>query len=396
MRVLYYGNEIWCNSGYGRCAHKITYGLAIAGHEVGLQTNFGLLGGILNDGTVLHYPQGGGFSEAELFANYSIDKWDIVIAQYDIWALDSIPQRIRDTNAIFCPYVPIDHEFITPRLKPKLDASFEIVAMCKYGERLLRESGYNNVRTIYHGVDTNIYKPLEDYDKATARTLLGFKEDDFVIGMVQMNRSGRKDIPRQLEAVKMFADNNPDVNVRVYLHTHATQPDGDNLNEIIKHLGLEDKVRLPNERMYLLGFSDQEMAKVYQGSDVLLHASPSEGFGMPVIESFACGTNVIATDSTSMTELLEPTPEFMVKISDWTWAGQIPAKVKIVDRNDIAEKLNKALNSDLKSYEKKLHEHCVKTFDWQNVIIPQWVKFVEDVEIKIEQTCVRVPKIPTM
>lgn len=395
MRILYYGNAPFTSSGYGRCAHHITTGLLKCGHEVGQQVNFGILGGIINYNGVKLYSQGSGFSETELFANYAIDKWDIIIAQYDIWALDSIPQRIRDTNAIFCPYTPIDHEFITPRLKAKLDCSFEIVAMCRFGEKKLRESGYNNVRTIYHGVDTNIYKPLSDeYDKGVARTLLGFQEDDFVIGMVQMNRSGRKDIPRQLEAIKMFIDENPDTNVKVYLHTLATQPDGDNLGEIIKHLGLEDRIRIPNDRMYLLGFTDQEMAKVYQGSDVLLHASPSEGFGMPIIESQSCGVPVIATNSTSMTELLEPQPEFLVKTKDYTWAGQIPARVPIVDREDIADKLGRVLNTNLKDYETRLTPYVKKTYDWETVIIPKWKQFIEDVEIRMERDCVRVPKIP--
>lgn len=394
MRILYYGNEIWCNSGYGRCAHKITYGLARYGHEVGLQANFGLLGGILNDGVVKHYPQGSGFSETELFANYAIDKWDIIIAQYDIWALDSIPQRIQDTNAIFCPYVPIDHEFITPRLKQKLDKSFEIIAMCKYGEKMLRDAGYNNVRTIYHGVDTNVYKPIEDYDKETARTLLGFQPDDFVIGMVAMNRSGRKDIPRQLEAIKLFRDANPDVSIKVYMHTLANQPDGDNLSVIIQHLGLDDIVRLPNDRLYMLGYSDNEMSKIFQGADIMLQASPSEGFGMPIIEAQSCGVPVVATDSTSMTELLAPTPEFLVKIRDHTWAGQIPARIPIVDRDDIVEKLNKALNTDLSKYEPQLHEHCVRTYDWENVIVPRWQELIQHVETRMERDCVRTPKIP--
>ena len=392
MKVLWYSNSVWANSGYGRCAKYITYGLAKAGYQVGHQTNFGLIGGIVNDGMITHYPQGGGFSEGELFSNYVADKFDMAILQYDIWALDSIPDRIRQTNAVICPYVPLDHEFISPRLKSKLDASFELIAMCDYGEKLLRADGYKNVRTIYHGVDTEFYKPSEK-PKEQCKQLIGFSGKDFVIGMVAMNRTGRKDIPRQLEAIATFKNNHPELSTKLYLHTNLFQPDGDRLKDIIDYLGLGDCVRTPADREYALGYTDVEMSTVYNGCDVMLQASQSEGFGMPIVEAMACGTPVITSNTTAMTEMIQPvTPEFLVQPLDTTWIGSIPAKVAIMDRKSMVEKLELAASMDLLSMRDNLSSYAHNKYDW-NKIIPQWVKLVEDVGQRIEDECIKVPEV---
>lgn len=397
MKILWYSNSPHTSSGYGKCAKYICCGLKKAKFDISIQSNYGTLGGMRNyvcepNIEIPEFPQGGGFSEAETFHTYAVEKFDVISMQYDLWALDQIPNLVKQTNAIFCPYTPIDHLIISPRLKAKLDSCFEIVAMCKYGENLLGQNNYNNVRTIYHGVDTNIYKPPL-YSKEEARTLLGYEENSFVITMVAMNRTGRKDIPRQLEAVAKFRKNNPTSNIKLYLHTLAGQPDGDRLLDIIQYLKLDDIVRLPNERQYYLGFPEEEIAKIYQASDVLLAASNSEGFGIPIIESMACGTPVIASKTTSMSELLSPTPEFLVNPIDTHWVGTIPSQVHIIDRDDIVSKLQLAFDSDLKSYQEKLSQYAKETFDWKEKIIPQWIDFYKHIEERLELECVKIPKI---
>jgi glycosyltransferase involved in cell wall biosynthesis len=45
------------------------------------------------------------------------------------------------------------------------------------------------------------------------------------------------------------------------------------------------------------------MAHMYSAMDVLLNPSYGEGFGVPIVEAQACGTPVIVTDWTAMSEL---------------------------------------------------------------------------------------------
>jgi len=107
----------------------------------------------------------------------------------------------------------------------------------------------------------------------------------------------------------------------------------------------------------------------------------------------ACGTPVITSNTTAMTEMIAPvTPEFLVEPIDTTWIGSIPAKVAIMDRKSMVEKLELAASKDLLSYSDKLSSYAHNKYDW-NKIIPQWIKLVEDVGQRIEDECIKVPEV---
>lgn len=79
---------------------------------------------------------------------------------------------------------------------------------------------------------------------------------------------------------------------------------------VIEQLGLR-------ERVHFLGhLSDEDLATAYRGAIASVMPSHYEGFGLPVIESMACGTPVVCSNVTSLPEvagdaavLVEPTAE---------------------------------------------------------------------------------------
>jgi glycosyltransferase involved in cell wall biosynthesis len=69
--------------------------------------------------------------------------------------------------------------------------------------------------------------------------------------------------------------------------------------EIINYAKLSDKVHLKQN------VSDKELVQYYQSARVFVFPSKYEGFGIPLLESAACGTPVIANASASLVEIGE-------------------------------------------------------------------------------------------
>ncbi len=68
--------------------------------------------------------------------------------------------------------------------------------------------------------------------------------------------------------------------------------------EKIRGLGLEDHILCPD------GISDDDLPALYQGAIALVHPSRYEGFGLQLAEAMAGGVPVLASDATSLPEVL--------------------------------------------------------------------------------------------
>jgi len=81
--------------------------------------------------------------------------------------------------------------------------------------------------------------------------------------------------------------------------------------------------------------SDEELASIYSGAHALVVPSDDEGFGLPPVESLACGTPVVACDVPAMREVLGDRATF-VEQGDYEGlmqaaedsAGPVPAPPK--------------------------------------------------------------------
>jgi glycosyltransferase involved in cell wall biosynthesis len=105
----------------------------------------------------------------------------------------------------------------------------------------------------------------------------------------------RKNLKKQIEAFKKFiTDNKTDLK---YALTGFKNSFSNEILEILNDPILKDKV-------IFLGFVDIEKLKcLLTYSSALLYCSIAEGFGIPIIEGFACRTPVITSNTTSMKEL---------------------------------------------------------------------------------------------
>jgi glycosyltransferase involved in cell wall biosynthesis len=110
----------------------------------------------------------------------------------------------------------------------------------------------------------------------------------------------RKGLDQQMQAFAAFHARHPDS----LLFMHVPQKGGWELGKIALNLGILGACVWPEQHQVssqLIGQAD--MVRWYRSLDVLSACAEAEGFGIPVLEAQACGTPVIATEASSMTEL---------------------------------------------------------------------------------------------
>lgn len=79
--------------------------------------------------------------------------------------------------------------------------------------------------------------------------------------------------------------------------TDNSLPEVQRLLQLIKQLGLEDKIILPG------WIPEEDLVKIYNLAEVYCQPSFYEGFGLPVLEAMACGCPVVCANSSSLPEV---------------------------------------------------------------------------------------------
>lgn len=90
------------------------------------------------------------------------------------------------------------------------------------------------------------------------------------------------------------------------------------------------------EEVKLLGFvADERIVDLYNAADLTLFASLYEGFGLPVLESLACGTPVVAGDNSCISEVTASSGGVLLPDNDLErWVREIEDLVKAGDERE--------------------------------------------------------------
>jgi glycosyltransferase involved in cell wall biosynthesis len=212
------------------------------------------------------------------------------------------------------------------------------------------------------------------------------KDDDFIIGMVAANQSGsfptRKGFERILPVVKELRDSGM-TDMKLYLHTYpGREMGGVPLIDLIVSLGLQDGVYLPAPGTYETGgLTKQELAELYNSFDLYAMPSMAEGFGIPLVESQACGVPAIATDFSAMSELcfsnwmIEPCTMIITPMMAYQ---ALPGVDSIKNRIVYAYNHRDEMEKQGKIARKKALE-----YNWDTVFEQYWIPTLEHFEKRI-------------
>lgn len=242
----------------------------------------------------------------------------------------------------------------------------KIATPSKFGIEVLKRYNYKDSKLIKHIVNV----PIVNKSKSELRKQYNLEDDVFICLIVAKNgeTNDRKSLLEQFEAFGKFQKNK---NCKLIFHEsqHENLTSGAiNLEPIVQKYNMRNKIKLTDYNIQ----TSIQIAELYKLSDVLLCASKSEGFGLPMVEAQIQGLKVISNNCTSMPDnthwgvCVEPKfiTEKINNLNSWS----------IPDTNKISEVLNDFYNNNLNKYNLK----PINTKNYSSEIIGnQWLDFLE-------------------
>lgn len=162
------------------------------------------------------------------------------------------------------------------------------------------------VHVVPHGVDAEVFHPLDDPDRTSLRREMGIPDETFVylhVGAMTGNK-GIQDILQAFAIVTQFV---PSAHL-ILKGNDALYSSNDRIERFIdQFLTPTDRQRIASRMSYFgQQLSATDIASLYQASDAYVSPYRAEGFNMPVLEAVASGLPVIVTAG-------GPTDEFVPK-----------------------------------------------------------------------------------
>jgi glycosyltransferase involved in cell wall biosynthesis len=269
--------------------------------EIAIFAWFGVQGGMTQFGPFMVYPGHAHPYGTDVIGHHAKHFGaDVVITLIDAWTQKGVGGLVAPAK--WLPWMPVDAPLTKLTLDALDDATLPVV-YSKYGMQEMEKAG-RVAAYVPHGIETDVFRIRDDGKQAKAA--LAGEDCTHLAVMVAANKGAgdRKAFAVQLRAWSRFAAQKP--HARLYVHTDpTTQASGLDLLALVDDLGITERVIFPDRYQYYLGYPAEYMAAVYNAADVLLGASMTEGFGIPLVEAQACGTPVIATKYASMPELVK-------------------------------------------------------------------------------------------
>jgi len=308
-RIAWYSNACHIPSGYGMQTAQVVHQMVKDGHDVAISANHGASvmmncahgHPILPEGLIRYSLD----AAPDNIRGWIEDKPGFGVILFDLWPLNGV-EGFKDLN-LAC-WTPVDHDPVPPMVaRFALEGKHHVIAMSRFGEDRLLKAGIPRDELTYipHGIDTELFS-----DKGKdAREPMGIPKDAFLVVTNAANRGRipvRKAFGEMADAMATFMKDRPDVHWMIHTEPQG-HSEGVNIPRLVAHLGIDPtRVRYPHPSQFRNGIPQEAIASMYSAADVQLLTSMGEGFGIPAVESQACGTPVIVTDFSAQSELAGP------------------------------------------------------------------------------------------
>lgn len=381
MRLLFLGDRIWGKSAYSKIIYNLSSRLLKEGHRVAhIPMTRSLKGGPFDQNGVLVYSSGlDPFGQDVAVEHYLNFNADMLISVKEPWVFSTLHKEAIN----FVPMAIIDHSPVSASIISRLHTAFKVISVSRFGQNELRKKQIDSTY-IPHGIP-EVYQSLNKEKKLACRKMFSVEPDDFVVGIVSMNRS-RKLLSRQILGYKRFLELNPDAKSHLFLWTDL-QPSrpmdepttgisdvGVSLLPEIMELGMGEAIMWPDRKTVVNGIPDWagenfvdgwDMVKLYNTFDVNMLCSGGEGAGLTYIEAAACGVASICTDYAAAPEYVGP--GLTVPAKEYVILNAPGTRYALPSIDGMAKALTKIYNTDRKRLARKLGAHADR-YRWNNIM----------------------------
>jgi len=148
------------------------------------------------------------------------------------------------------------------------------------------------VSYVPHGIDPEVYNPLDKVSSDIKNDITGGKDYDFIIFWINRNIK-RKQPSDVIESYKLFCDKLPEDESKkclLVMHCNPRDKNGTDLYAVKDAICPDYDVRFSTKK-----YSQEQLNEVYNLVDVTINLAGNEGFGLTTAESIMAGTPVILT-----------------------------------------------------------------------------------------------------
>ena len=190
----------------------------------------------------------------------------------------------------------------------------------------------SNITVINNGLDYEEFAPISNIQRNKNRLITTASADVALKGL-----------DFSLKALKLLKKNNP----KIHLIIIGAPKKNGHTEKLIKKLNIEDNV------IFKKNISKEKIKELYSTSSIAIVSSLYEGFGYPVIEAMSCEVPLIATNISSIPELVR------------SYGILIDPK----DEKKLSFNIEKVLNNydDYKDNAIKGRQHVIETFNWSKI-----------------------------
>jgi len=202
--------------------------------------------------------------------------------------------EMEDEVRQVCPIVywhVWDNDPIPDFNRPIYEATDFIMPLSLKTHGILQGLGYPKERYSYvpHAIPDDVFKPLPEGDIMLAKKqhFGPFADRDFIV--MWNNRNARRKMTGDvIESFKLFADSVGHERVALLMHTDPRDPEGQDVNAVVKKLGLEKSFILSESRV-----TPEQLNLMYNCADCVINISNNEGFGLGTLEALFAGTPIV-------------------------------------------------------------------------------------------------------